>query len=128
MIEVFVVEYGCHLIESFLFQKQLSWEKSGPSFSPWPLLRFPGDQGYRKSNLNLTYLRPGPFHPSVYPSQERVNVWMANSGAPAVPHPRGGGIPTEPLNCFWKMVEHYEWGLNFRFLESWVGIAALSYQ
>lgn len=44
------------------------------------------------------------------------------------PVPEVGGSPTEPLICFWKMVEHYEWGLNCRFLESRVGIAPLSYQ
>jgi hypothetical protein len=38
------------------FAKTAFLGKIGPSFSPWPLLRSPGDQVYRKSNLNLMYL------------------------------------------------------------------------
>lgn len=91
-----------------------------------PLLRFPRDQGYGKSNGNLMYSPARSFHPSIYPPQDRVNAWMATSGTPAVPHPRGGGSPRR-ISYFWKMVAHYEWGLHCRCLESRVGRAALSY-
>lgn len=59
-----------------------------------------------------------PYILPFIPPQERVNPWMINSGTPVVsPSQRWG--PSQSLSCFWKGgVEHYEWGLRCRRLES----------